>query len=105
MEDLFRTIFEAFPKKSSIVFTGECSDCGQAISIEIVPTSGGFGLLGGALVEYPIENYVSKCRDCYKSNGKMGEQNNIDSVNSAILHKRDLLDSILANHIGMWKNA
>jgi hypothetical protein len=105
MEDLFRTIFEAFPKKSSIVFTGKCSDCGHEVSIEIVPTPGGFGLLGGALVEYPMENYVTKCRDCYKANGKKAEQSNIYSVNSAVLHKRDLLDSILANHIGMWKNA
>ena len=103
MEDLFRTIFEAFPKKTSIVFTGDCYDCDQTVSIEIVPTSGGFGLLGGALVELSMENYVLKCRDCYKSNGKLGAQYNIYRVNSAILHKRDLLNSILANHIGMWK--
>jgi hypothetical protein len=77
----------------------------QTVSIEIVPTSGGFGLLGGALVELSMENYVLKCRDCYKSNGKMSAKSNIYLVNSAILHKRDLLDSILANHIGIWKKA
>ena len=74
MEDLFRTIFEAFPEKSSIVFQGECFDCGDAVTIEIIPTSEGFGLLGGALVEDSMENYVSKCPDCYKANGKMVEQ-------------------------------
>lgn len=96
MEDLFRTIFEAFPKRTNIVFTGECSDCGQAVSIEIIPTSGGFGLLGGALVEFSMENYVSKCPDCYKANGKMLEQYKANPGDSLILDKKDLLSSILA---------
>jgi hypothetical protein len=75
----------------------------HAVSIEIIPTSGGFGLLGGALVEFSMEHYVSKCPDCYNANGKMMEQNNTHPVNSTMLHKKDLLNSILANHIGMWK--
>jgi hypothetical protein len=105
MEDLFRTIFEAFPEKSSIVFKGDCSDCGDAVTIEIIPTSGGFGLLGGALVECSTENYVPKCPGCYHSNGKMGKQYKANPDDSLILDKKDLLSSILANHIWMRKQA
>jgi hypothetical protein len=105
MEDLFRTIFEAFPEKLSIMFTGECFDCGSEVMIEIFPTSGGFGLLGGALVEFSTENYTPKCTDCYEANGELIEQNKADPGNSTILHKKDLLDSIWANHIGMRKKA
>jgi hypothetical protein len=33
-------------------FNGKCSDCGRETIIEITPTSGGFGLKGGALISY-----------------------------------------------------
>ncbi len=105
MEDLFQTIFEAFPEKSSVFFSGECSDCGQAVTIEIIPTSGGFGLLGGALVECSTENYAPKCADCYKTNGKMVEHYNVIIEDSAMLDKKDLLNAILSNHHWMRKEA
>jgi hypothetical protein len=98
MEDLFRTIFEAFPEKSSIFFPGKCIDCGHPVTIEIVRTSGGFGLLGGALVEYAAAIYAPKCPDCYKANGKMVEQHKVIFDNSQILYKKDLLSTILAAH-------
>ena len=103
MEDLFRTIFDAFPETSSIFFTGECSDCGHGVAIEVVPTSGGFGLLGGALVECSTENYSLKCADCYKSIGKMVERYKLIFEDSQILNKKDLLGAILANHNWMRK--
>ena len=34
-----------FPEKSKIIFKGDCSDCGNEVIIDILPTSGGFGLL------------------------------------------------------------
>jgi hypothetical protein len=105
MEDLFRTIFEAFPEKSSIVFTGECSECGGAVTIEIFPTSGGFGLLGGALVEGSTENYAVKCRHCYKDDAEMIKQYKANPSVSATLDKKDLLSAILANHVWMRKKA
>lgn len=103
MEDLFRTIFEAFPERLRIFFTGHCSDCGRAVTIEIVPTSGGFGLLGGALVECSTENYAPKCASCYKANGNVVEQYKAISEDLLILHKKDLLNAILANHNWMRK--
>lgn len=103
MEDLFRTIFEAFPEKSNIFITGKCMDCGHAVTIEIVPTSRGFGLLGGALVECSTENYSLKCANCYKSDGKMIKHSKIIFENSLILDKKDLLSAILENHNWMRK--
>jgi hypothetical protein len=99
MEDLLRTIFEAFPEKSTIVFKGKCSDCGGAAAIEIIPTSEGFGLLGGAFVECSTDNYAPKCADCYKANGKTVEQYKANSDDSSILDKKDILSSILSTHI------
>jgi hypothetical protein len=103
VEELLRTIFEAFPEKSTITFSGKCSDCGGAVMIDIIPTSEGFGLLGGALVEYSMENFAPKCPDCYKANGKMAEQYKPNLDNSAILDKKDILNSILSTHNWMRK--
>ena len=90
MEELLRTIFEAFPEKSTIFFEGKCSDCGDAVTIQIIPTSEGFGLLGGAFVECSIDKYAPKCSDCYKCNGKIVEQYKANPVDKPILDKKDI---------------
>ncbi len=56
MIEILRKMFEANPEKPTIVLKDKCSDCGCKTIIEITPTSGGFGLQGGALF-YP-ENLV-----------------------------------------------
>ena len=73
MEELLRSIFDVFPKKSTITFKGRCSDCGDAVSIDIFPTLEGFGLWGGAFVECSTDKYVAKCPDCYSANSKIVE--------------------------------
>jgi hypothetical protein len=75
----------------------------KLFTIEMIPTSGGFGLLGGALVECSTENYVPKCRDCYKANVKRVPQYKKNPGDSLILDKKDLLSSILADHKWMKK--
>ena len=70
MEELLRTIFDAFPEKSTIIFKGKCSDCGGVVIIDIIATLEGFGLLGGAFVECSTDKYVAKCPDCYKFNSR-----------------------------------
>jgi len=50
---------------------------------QIIPTSGGFGLLGGTLVQYLPEKYAPECADCHKANGKMVEQYNVISKDVA----------------------
>jgi len=98
MEELFRTIFEAFPAKSTIIFKGECSDCENAVIIDIIPTLKGFGLLGGVIVEYSTNKYVAKCPDCYKVNSKMVEQYKANPNILSVFNKKDLLSSILSIH-------
>jgi hypothetical protein len=68
MIEILKKLFEANPEKSTIVLNGKCSDCGCETRIEITPTSGGFGLKGGALFKYSPEDYLVKCHDCYKIN-------------------------------------
>jgi len=101
MEELLRTIFETFPEKSTIIFKGKCSNCGVAVTIDIIPTSGGFGLLGGAFVECSRDKYVAKCPDCYKVNSKMLEPFIINSNVLPIFDKKTLLSSILSTNLLM----
>ena len=68
MIEILRKLFEANPEKSTIVLNGKCSDCGCETIIEITPTSGGFGLQGGALFKYSPEDYLVKCHDCCQTN-------------------------------------
>jgi hypothetical protein len=96
METLFRTIFEAFPEKSKITLTGRCSDCGDAIIIDVIPTSSGFGLLSGAFVECLTGKYAAKCPECYKVNPKMVESYHANPDVSPAFGKKDLLSSILS---------
>lgn len=98
MEELLRTIFEAFPEKSTIIFKGNCSDCGGIVIIDIVPTSEGFGLLGGAFIECSTDKYFAKCPDCYKVNSKMVESNKANPNVLPLFDKKDLLSSILSIH-------
>ena len=68
MIEILKKLFEANPEKSTMVLNGKCSDCGCETIIEITPTSGGFGLKGGALIKYSPEDYLVKCHDCYQAN-------------------------------------
>lgn len=70
MIEVLRKIFEANPEKSAIIVNGKCSDCGCKVSVEIKLTSGGFGLLGGAVMKYSPNRYLTKCTDCCELNPK-----------------------------------
>jgi len=72
MIDILKKIFEANPEKSIIVLNDKCSDCGCDVIIEITPTSGGFGLMGGALFKGSLpDEYFVKCPACCKVNSKI----------------------------------
>jgi hypothetical protein len=98
MEELLRTIFDTFPENSTIIFKGKCFDCGGVVIIDIIPTSEGFGLLGGAFVECSTDKYVAKCSECYKVNSKMVEPYKVNPNVLPIFDKKDLLGSILSIH-------
>jgi hypothetical protein len=71
MLEILKKIFEANPDKSKIVLYGKCLECGCDLIIEITPTSGGYGLQGGALFKCSNDEYCAKCSDCYKINSKI----------------------------------
>jgi hypothetical protein len=73
MIEILKKIFEANPEKSRIVLNGKCSDCGCDVIIEITPTSGGFGLLGGSLFKCSPDEYLVKCPDCCQVNPKIDD--------------------------------
>jgi len=66
MIEILRKMFEDNPEKPTIVLNGKCSDCGCKTIIEITPTSGGFGLKGGALSKCSPDKYIAKCPACYQ---------------------------------------
>jgi hypothetical protein len=67
MIQILRKNFDANPGRSTIVLNGKCSDCGCDTIIEITPTSGGFGLQGGALYKCSPDGYFAKCPECFKA--------------------------------------
>jgi hypothetical protein len=69
MIEILKKMFEANPEKSTIILNEKCSDCGCDVIIEITPTSGGFGLQGGALFKGSLpDEYFAKCADCCQDN-------------------------------------
>jgi hypothetical protein len=68
-----RELFDANPEKSTIKFIGQCSDCGCKTIIEITPSSGGFGIEGGALFECSPDGFFVKCSDCYKAHPEIDD--------------------------------
>ena len=71
MIEILRKMFEANPKKSTIVLKDKCSDCGCETIIEITPTSVGFGLQGGLLFKSSTDKYIVNCPTCYEANFKI----------------------------------
>ena len=71
MIEILKKLFEVIPEKSTIVLKEKCSDCGCKTMIEIIPTSVGFGLQGGAFIKCPPYDYLAKCHACYLANLKI----------------------------------
>ena len=67
MLEILQKMFEAKPERSTIVLKEKCSACECEVLIDITPTSGGFGLQGGALFECSTDEYCAECAACYKA--------------------------------------
>lgn len=80
MIEVLRKIFEANPGKSTITISGKCSDCGHMVAVEIIPTSGGYGIQGGILAKYPLREYSITCTECYKFGSKVNASHKSKSV-------------------------
>lgn len=66
MIQILKKMFEANPEKSTIVLNAKCSDCRCEIIIEVTPTPGGYGLMGGILSKSSKDQYTAKCAACYE---------------------------------------
>lgn len=66
--ETLKKLFEDRPEKSTIAIKGKCSDCGCDVTIEITPTSAGFGLTGGVLFEDSQNGNLAKCVVCFELN-------------------------------------
>ena len=58
-------MFDSAPHQSTIVLEDICTICKKDVIIQITPTSGGFGILGGALFEKGAGGYYAQCAVCY----------------------------------------
>lgn len=67
MIEMLREMFLSNPEKSIIPLKDTCIECGREITVIISPTSGGFGLQGGALFKDLSNGYLLKCSDCYQA--------------------------------------
>jgi hypothetical protein len=66
--ETLKKLFEDRLEKSTIAIKGKCSDCGCDVTIDITPTSAGFGLNGGVLFEDSQNGYLAKCLICFELN-------------------------------------
>jgi hypothetical protein len=63
---ILRKMFLESQDKSQITLKGECQNCNKSMAIDIVPTPGGFGILGGVLTELtPDRCYRLLCPTCH----------------------------------------
>ncbi len=68
--ELLQKMFAVSSDKSEIVLSDICSDCNRKVIIQITPTSGGFGLLGGALFKNANGMCCARCPVCHSRNQK-----------------------------------
>jgi ribosomal protein S27E len=73
MIEILKKMFEDNPEKATLTHKGKCSDCGIEVTIDITPTSKGYGLQGGALLKCSPDDYRVKCPDCYNVNPKIDD--------------------------------
>jgi hypothetical protein len=64
MLEILKKMFEVTPERSTIVLKEKCSVCECEVKINITPTSGGYGLNGGALFESSTDEYSAICAAC-----------------------------------------
>ena len=69
--ETLKKLFKDCPERSTLTFKGKCSVCGIDVVVEVIPASGGFGLLGGALFEYDPDVYFAMCPNCFKTHPKI----------------------------------
>jgi len=80
MFEILRKMFVGNPEMSTIKLKEICSDCGCETTLEITPTSEGFGLQGGVLFKSSIDKYIVKCLACIEGNPKIDKIKRPNSI-------------------------
>lgn len=63
---IIRKMFLDSPDKSQITLKGECQTCKKSLTIDIVPTPKGFGVMGGVLTDLTSDRcYRILCPVCH----------------------------------------
>ena len=93
MIEILKKMFEDNPKKSEIILIERCSDCGVDTTIEVTPTSSGFGLMGGVLFKSSKDKYTAKCPTCYEKHFKIDDNQKSENKCIKILLVEDELTS------------
>ena len=60
-------LFKKHPGKTTLNIQGKCFACRRDLNVEISPTTGGFGIKGGMLLDKNRQDYVISCVDCIDS--------------------------------------
>ena len=68
--DSLDRLFEQNNNPNNLTYKDQCTHCGSVVEIKITRTSGGYGLIGGALCETDPPNYFALCPYCYEKFGK-----------------------------------
>ena len=93
MIEILKKMFEDNPEKSEIILIERCSDCGVDTTIEVTPTSSGFGLMGGVLFKSSKDKYTAKCPTCYEKHFKIDDNQKSENKCIKILLVEDELTS------------
>jgi hypothetical protein len=65
--DNLKELFEEHPGESTLNIQGKCIACRCDLTVEISPTTDGFGINGGMLLDRDQQDYVVSCVDCLHS--------------------------------------
>lgn len=59
-----KELFEAHPGETTLNIQGKCIACERNLTVEICPTTDGFGFKGGMLLDKDQQDYVISCVNC-----------------------------------------
>ena len=69
-EKTLRFLFMNEGYKDSFEFASFCRVCGVDVTVKVVKSTGGFGLLGGVLYESDFNTLTVNCLRCAEANNK-----------------------------------
>ena len=69
--DALERLYDQYNRSGQFTHHGKCHHCGCLVDIVIRKTSGGYGLLGGILLEPAADDLLALCVDCYEKEKRL----------------------------------